>query len=484
MPGTTIAVVGAGFSGTMLSLWLQAFAPAGTRICLIERTGRFAAGDAYTTTNHRHLLNVPAGRMSALPDQPNDFVQWLRRQPAARLGDVVPSEFAFVPRALYGAYLESLLDSGLREARPSRLELLQDAVVRVAHHFDGVTLGLASGAVLNADIAVLATGNAAPSLLHPDVGVLRAAGLWHAGPWDSTAFAGLEPDVPVLLIGSGLTMADAVISLLDAGHTGPVHAISRHGLLPRRHSASHAGPLATANPWPRRLCPLVRAVRGEIAAALAAGHDWRSVIDALRPFNQDLWRGFSDSERSRFLRHLRAWWDVHRHRMPHAAADRIEATLASGQLRVHAGRIVGLGVKEGQASVAFRRRGTEAVATLTAARVIDCTGPATDVTRSTEPLMRSLLSAGIARPDPLRLGLDVATSGALIDRLGQCSGRLFAIGPPTKGVSWEITSVPDIRTRCRDLAHMLGGLLAQGGRSEEHTMPFRTLPMRSPHLAA
>jgi uncharacterized NAD(P)/FAD-binding protein YdhS len=461
MPGTTIAVVGAGFSGTMLSLWLQASAPAGTRICLIERTGAFAVGHAYATSNHRHLLNVPAGRMSAFPDLPGDFVQWLRRQPEARLGDVVPSEAAFVPRALYGAYLRDLLDASLREARSSRLELWQDTVVEVEDRRDGVTLGLASGTVLDADIAVLATGNAPPSLVHCDVGVLRAAGLWRGSPWASGAFASLSPQVPVLLIGSGLTMVDAVISLLDAGHTGPVHVVSRHGLLPRRHSVSHVGPVAPANHWPGRLCPLVRAVRREIARARTTGHDWRQVIDALRPFTQDLWRGFSDCERSRFLRHMRAWWDVHRHRMPQAAADRIEAALAFGQLRVHAGRIVGLGVREGQASITFRRRGAGAVATVRAARVIDCTGPATDVTRSTEPLMQALLRAGVARPDPLRLGLDVAASGALINRLDQPSDRLFAIGPLTKGENWEITSVPDIRTQCRDMARMLGGLLAQ-----------------------
>jgi uncharacterized NAD(P)/FAD-binding protein YdhS len=296
--------------------------------------------------------------------------------------------------------------------------------------------------------------------------------------------AALSPDAPVLLIGSGLTMVDAVISLLDAGHTGSLHAVSRHGLLPQRHAVSHVEPIVPANPWPSGLFPLVRAVRREAAGALAAGQDWRSVIDALRPFNQDLWRGFSDRERSRFLRHLRAWWDVHRHRVPHAAADRIEAALQTRQLRVHAGRITGLGICEGQASLTFRRRGSGAVATLSGVRVIDCTGPVTDVSRSTEPLMRALLRTGIARPDPLALGLDVAISGAVINSLGQAAGRLFAIGPLTKGASWEITSVPDIRAQCRAMALTLGGLLARGVDAGEHTAPFRALPARSPQLVA
>jgi uncharacterized NAD(P)/FAD-binding protein YdhS len=466
MPQPTIAVIGAGFSGTALSLWLQSSCPVGTRIYLIERGHRFAAGRAYATENPSHLLNVPAGRMSMFPDLPQDFVRWLRQQPKSRVGEIVPSESAYVPRSLFGGYLQDRLAVSLSDTRASRLELLHDEVVRAEEHAEKVTLHLASGAKLDADIAVLASGNAHPLPVHPNVAMLDAAGLWRGNPWTPAALARLAPDATVLLVGTGLTMVDAVVTLLDAGHTGPIHALSRHGLLPHRHASPEVAPITLPTPLPNALPQLMRFVRREIARSQAAGTGWRPVIDALRPFTQDLWRGLSGSERGRFLRHLRAFWDVHRHRIPPMVADRIQAALASQQLRIHAGRITGLGVKHGRANVTFRERITGAEHSVQAACVIDCTGPGADVTQSTDPLMQTLLRAGVARPDPLRLGLDVAADGAVLTRFGMPSRRFFAIGPLTKGASWEMTAVPELRTQCRDLARVLAKRLVHFGRSD------------------
>ena len=243
MPQPTIAVIGAGFSGTALSLWLQSSCPVGTRIHLIERGHRFASGRAYATENPSHLLNVPAGRMSMFPDLPQDFVRWLRQQPKSRLGHVVPDEQAFVPRSLFGAYLQDRLAASLSDTRASRLELLHDEVVRAEEGAAKVTLHLASGAKLDADIAVLASGNAHPLPVHPNVAMLDAAGLWRGNPWTPAVLAGLAPDAPVLLVGTGLTMVDTVVTLLEAGHTGPIHALSRHGLLPHRHASPELAPI-------------------------------------------------------------------------------------------------------------------------------------------------------------------------------------------------------------------------------------------------
>lgn len=468
MPQPTIAVIGAGFSGTALSLWLQSSCPVGTRIHLIERGHRFASGRAYATENPSHLLNVPAGRMSMFPDLPQDFVRWLRQQPKSRLGHVVPDEQAFVPRSLFGAYLQDRLAASLSDTRASRLELLHDEVVRAEEGAAKVTLHLASGAKLDADIAVLASGNAHPLPVHPNVAMLDAAGLWRGNPWTPAVLAGLAPDAPVLLVGTGLTMVDTVVTLLEAGHTGPIHALSRHGLLPHRHASPELAPITLPTSRPTGLAPIMRVVRSEIARSQAAGTGWRPVIDALRPFTQDLWRGLSVSERGRFLRHLRAFWDVHRHRIAPTVADRIQAALASQQLRIHAGRIIGLGVDHGLADVTFRERKTGAEHSLQAACVIDCTGPGADVTQTTDPLMQTLLRAGIARPDPLRLGVDVRPDGAVLTRSGAPSHRFFAIGPLTKGANWEMTAVQELRTQCRDLARALARRLVQIGRSDGH----------------
>jgi uncharacterized NAD(P)/FAD-binding protein YdhS len=211
-----------------------------------------------------------------------------QQQPKSVLGDVVPSESTFMPRALYGAYLQHLLGQGVRDARTCKLEMVDDEVIRAEDCADGVILHLASGALLNVDIAVLATGNAPPLPVHPDIIVLEAAGFWRGNPWVPAVFAALDCDEPVLLVGTGLTIVDAVISLLDGGHTGPIHALSRHGLLPRRHAATQAAPPVLPAPLPGHLDPLIRTIRRMIASALEAGQDWRPVIDTLRPYSQDL----------------------------------------------------------------------------------------------------------------------------------------------------------------------------------------------------
>jgi uncharacterized NAD(P)/FAD-binding protein YdhS len=474
-----IAVIGAGFSGTLLSLWLKSSSPAGTRIRLIESGGRFGAGLAYSSDNPNHLLNVPAGRMSAFPDLPLDFVNWLRQQGAERLDGILPTERAFVPRHLYGAYLQHLLDRAMLDNHPTKLELARDHVVGAREHSGDVTLITASGASFVADIAVLAIGNPPPPPVHPDISAVQAAGLWRS-PWEPEAFTALDPQAPVLMVGTGLTMVDAAINLLDAGHTGPIYALSRHGLLPRRHAAFQAAPVILPTPPPQGLASLTRWVRREVACALRAGTAWQPVIDSLRPVATDLWRGLSASERSRFVRHMRAWWDVHRHRMPPQIADRIEAAEDSGQLRICTGRIVRCNVDDGQASVMVRRRGSDSVQKLRAVRVIDCTGAGTDITRSPDRLLRVLLRSGAARPDSLRLGLDVGPDGAVLDRTGAASNRLFAVGPLTKGANWEITAVPDIRCQCRDMARALGKLLAEGGWSDRAAGPMgRRVRIRS-----
>jgi uncharacterized NAD(P)/FAD-binding protein YdhS len=200
---------------------------------------------------------------------------------------------------------------------------------------------------------------------------------------------------------------------------------------------------------------LTRALRQEARLAINSGGTWQSVIDGLRAVTQDIWSGMSVDDRQRFLRHLRTWWDVHRHRIAAPVAARLEAVRASGQLRIHAGRLRSYAIAESGMTVRFQRRGCDDIVTLHAARVVNCSGPATDYRRIADPLVRSLLRDGIGRPDPLRLGLDLSDSCALLDDNGVGSHRLFAVGPVTRAGFWEMTAVPDIRRQCEQLAQHL-----------------------------
>ncbi len=326
-----IAIVGAGFSGTLLALHLLHRCPAPARITLIDRRSQFGRGQAYATGNPSHLLNVPAARMSAFHDRPGHFVEWLRRQPE---GEALAAQ-GFVPRLLFGAYIRHLLSEDMkRPENDGRLRLLRGDVLGLTETEAGLTLALDGDRLAAADMAVLAIGNfppEPPAAAAPD---FLDGPLYCPDPWAPEALAGLDADAAVLLIGTGLTMVDAVVSLLDRGHRGPIHALSRRGLLPRRHApGSPPAPASPVPALPATLVELTRVLRAEMRQAVARGEDWRPVIDRLRPFTQDVWRSLPAADKARFLRHLRPWWDVHRHRMAGTVADRIEAARQSGQLQ-------------------------------------------------------------------------------------------------------------------------------------------------------
>jgi uncharacterized NAD(P)/FAD-binding protein YdhS len=453
---TTVAVIGAGFSGTLLALHLLRHCPSGTRIHLIEKNSRFGRGLAYSTGNPNHLLNVPAGRMSAFSDRPHDFVDWLRTSGADEGASVDGS--SFIERSVFGLYVRHLLNAEIRKADKDRFVLSRGEIVGIDIRQGGLKLRRDHGRRIDADIAVLAVGNfppEAPSVVDPSI---YDTPYYRPDPWAPDTLGDLDPAVPVLLIGTGLTMVDTVISLLDHGHTGPIHALSRRGLLPRRHAAAASAPLLD-RPLPTTITALARFMRAAVERAESAGGNWRSVIDGLRPALQEVWQSMDAANRARFVRHLRPWWDVHRHRIPPVVADRIEQARESGQLAVGAARVAAYRIDAGAVEVTVRPRCDGERTTYRVARVINCSGPGCDYDRIKDPLIRRLLADRHIRPDPLRLGLDVTPQCALRNARGEISRRLYAIGPVTKAVFWEMTSVPDIRRQCESLAAHIAAAL-------------------------
>ncbi len=455
---STIAVIGAGFSGTLLTLHLLRRCAPPTRLVLIERNSQFGRGLAYATGNANHILNVPAGRMSAFHDQPDNFLEWLRGQPAEEGGGDTVTAGTFAPRQAFGAYVRALLNDELRRSGRERLELVRGQVQSIDRSAHPLKLHLDRDRTVEADRAVMAVGNFPPAPMPVETPAFYDTPFYRPDPWAADALAGLDPDRPVLLIGTGLTMVDAVVSLLDQGHTGQIFAISRRGLLPRRHAAVQRMPPDHA-PFPSSPTALTRFLRREAKRALEQGSGWQPIIDELRPFTVDVWQAMSLADRRRFLRHLRPWWDVHRHRMAAQVAARIDAVRASGQLKILVGRVVSYVPGTDDVEVQYRPRAAETLATVRVARVVNCSGPGADYDRVQEPLIRTLLQQGAVRPDPLRLGLDVTGNCALLDRSGAISRRLFAIGPVTKGTFWEMTAVPDIRRQAELVAEYLAGLV-------------------------
>jgi uncharacterized NAD(P)/FAD-binding protein YdhS len=168
-----------------------------------------------------------------------------------------------------------------------------------------------------------------------------------------------------------------------------------------------------------------------------------------------MWLNTGEVERGRFLRHLRPWWDVHRHRIAPRVAERIEAMRADGRLRDVAGKILRVEAVDGGAEVVWRPRGQEQAETLRVRRIVNCTGPQGDLLRTDEPLLRSLLERGLIRPDAQHLGIEVNQQAEAVAADGTAQKRLLAIGPMTRGAFWEIVAVPDIRVQSWALARRL-----------------------------
>jgi uncharacterized NAD(P)/FAD-binding protein YdhS len=426
-----VAIIGAGASGTLTAVQYARIAGEGARGALIDAGARAARGLAYGTPYGAHLLNVPAARMSAFPDDPEHFYRWLR----ARYASAQPGTFA--PRALYGDYLASLLAD---EPAYTRVQRMGGSAVGLTRSSDDWLVHLHDGRTLAARNVVLALGNLPPAdPLHldgdPPTEYIR-------DPWAPGAAVGLSPDAPVLLIGSGLTAVDVAVALRHEGHRGPIYALSRHGRLPHAHTAFTPAPVAfpSACATPRSA---LRYVRGRVAA----GEEWRAVVDSLRPHTTAIWQGWSLSQRSSFLRHLKNLWDVHRHR----AAPEVRAELSVELLR---GRIVSLRSSSSGIAVEWRAYGAPAAEVLSVARVINCTGPASDYARLDLPLVVQMRRAGWLTPDPLRLGVETSMDGQLLDPSGAPVAGLFTLGPLRRPALWESTAIPEIRQQAAALAKL------------------------------
>jgi uncharacterized NAD(P)/FAD-binding protein YdhS len=444
----TVAIVGAGFSGSMLALHLLEAGPPDLRITLIERSAGFGPGLAFGTHNPHHLLNVRVGNMSAFPDRPRHLEHWLATH--ARAESANPA--AFISRGTYGRYLASLLRNAVRGLDGARrLILVHDEAVDLQRSQDGVRLTLAMGRRLELDVVVLAVGNSPPP---PPPGVALETvptAVYAPDPWAKDALADLDNAAPVLLIGTGLTMVDIAVALDAHGHHGRILALSRRGLTPRTHSGFAMVPRTTMVIGDVALSGRARQLRRRAAVV-----GWRAAIDELRPATQAIWREADLTQRRRFLRHLRPWWDVHRHRMAPAVADRIAAMRRDGRLATAAGRIVRVEPDGLGASVIWRPRGAGHEETFRVGRIINCTGLGGDPARASNPLIRGLIERGEARADALALGLEVDEDCQVVDASGHADARLRAIGPITRGSFWESIAVPDIRNQIADLADHLG----------------------------
>lgn len=461
-----ITIVGAGYSGTALAIQLAEAAHEGVEICLVGEAASFGRGIAYGTARPEHFLNVRAHELGLDPEHPGDFADWLDLSDSARHG--------FLPRNVYGDYLADQL-ARTAEAAPGRLSLIHEKVITVQRRQRGFRVYLADGSDFHSDQVVLAVGALPPRALPAVEASLALHPRYVGRPWSEVALDGIEPSARVLIVGTGLTMADVLVTLRRRGHTGPVTAISRHGLVPLPHRSSRQVPIAPP--------ALVKAVEKDgireivhvIRAMAAVGEDWRPLVDGLRPHTQRLWRRLDDDERARFLRHVRPYWEAHRHRIAPEVAQELEQARAAGQLDVQAAHLLHARLDRDEIHTLVRRRGEEHAQSRDFDVLVRATGFDTDIARTNHALVAHLREAELLAPDALGLGVQATAQGEVIDRHGDVVAGLHVLGPLQRGQLWEITAVPELRSAAWRLGQRL---LAVGDARPVHASAFDPLPRR------
>ena len=452
----TIVIVGGGFSGTVLAANLLRRPPPGpTRLILIERANEVARGAAYAERSFPYLLNVPASRMSADSAAPKEFLEFAQR----RIPKVTGEDF--LPRSLYGEYLsEVLLAAQLSAPANIRLEVVHGSVAnlrRIERHLP-LRVELEDGRRFTADDVALALGNPKPASL-PVAKTVLTHPAYVVDPW--TVDLKFNRSQTVLLIGTGLTTADIInVAASDPQRTPTLHALSRHGLVPPRQTPFRPDAfkgdgnalLLAASTSLRRLVSTVRLLAHE---AEQMGGDWREAITFVRNMAPTIWQRLPERDRVRFLRHVRAYWDIYRHRLPPELIQKIDTLRHSERLTIHAGHIKRFIPHDERIEVVWRPRGSQQLCTQQFDRVINCTGPDYAIARSTEPLWSNLVQCGLCVPDTLGLGLRTGPHGAVIDADGWPGPHLFYVGPMLRADHWEATAAHELRGHAEKLAALL-----------------------------
>ncbi|MBD9599171.1 FAD/NAD(P)-binding protein [Pseudomonas sp. PDM10] len=448
-----IAIVGAGFSGTLTAInTLRANPGTGLRILLIEKTSQICRGLAYRYDDDNLLLNVPAGNMSAIADEPNDFVAFCEEL------DPAFNAKSFISRRLYGEYLEQKLKDAM-DQYPGVISIVNAQVnaVHLSTDCKPYRLQLENAEDVMADKVVLALGHFAPKL---PAGIPVAMSSQVVSALDFAAIDVLDRDAPVVVLGMGHTAIDAVFRLTSCNPGRKVYMISRRGLLPFGHRFNPQPPRTSGFPsWlaslPMTIRAYTRAARKEAKAREADGGNWRDMLNELRPHTATLWKNLSDTERGKFLQRVVPYWDIHRHRLAPASERRIKQLIESGQVVQLAGRVRGVEKFCSGLRINVALRGHQGVSSIEVGALINGTGPSYDIAAVDQPILNQLLHDGLIKQDRQKIGLEVDEHYQLITTGGDSLRGLHYIGPMLKAKYWEAIAVPELRIHAQQLGQGL-----------------------------
>ena len=460
-----IAVVGGGFSGAVFGLQLARKATVPVAIDIVEPRPLLGGGLAYSTNDPSHRINVPASKMSVFAEQPAHFDEWLRRSdtPAIEGGAIWSDGQVYPQRGVFGRYVASLVEDANR-TETAHIRHLRDTAMSARRYNGGYRLRLAGDAECVADMLVIATGHPAPARPPLLVAALGDDPAVISDPWADGALNHIPKQAAVLIIGTALTMADVVASLHRSGHTGAITAFSRRGLLSSGHVAVPA-PYGYFNRSPPQYTALGlwRSVRRAISVAVQAGVPWQAVIDDVRSNGTAIWEALSVSERRRFLRHCRTYWDVHRYRVAPQVEAILEQKRADGSLEALSASLLQVRRNKCRIEVLLRLRRCAGAGEIL--RVVDAivvaTGPAQSGVIDRSPLLLSLSRQSLIRPDPNGLGLDVDHGSRAIGVDGEGNSTLLVAGPLARGRFGELMGLPQVSEHAAMLAEKVAAWAAE-----------------------
>jgi uncharacterized NAD(P)/FAD-binding protein YdhS len=446
-----ITIIGAGLSGTLLAMnLLKASTDETISIKLVDKRDENDLGPAFST-NEDYLLNVHAGKMGAVSNEPQHFCNWLKNK------GIKVDQMDFLPRKLYREYVQDLFQNALQSKNPNvKFERIQDEAIEIKLNGNHAQIILAGGNRITSDKIVLALGNFPPRNPQLKNNEFLESSFYVQNPWNSGFINAISREATVFFIGTGQTMVDLACGLHRHGHKGKIFAISRHGFLPLTHKLTESyPPFYDKLKNIKSITVLLRIIRKEIENAERTGFDIRAVIDSLRPYTQDIWMGLDYGEKRKFLMHLFRYWEIVRSRIPQESGDVINRMMSTGQLNIITGRITDMKVMEKFIEVIYTFRRTTKQKIQKADIVINCIGPELDYSKIQSRLVKNLLKVGIIQPDPLNLGLNAKPDGRIIQGDGTVSNNFFTIGLPLRGILWETLAAPEIREQAKNLSEIL-----------------------------
>jgi uncharacterized NAD(P)/FAD-binding protein YdhS len=455
-----IGIIGGGFTGTMAVVHLISKATRPCEIILINEKSNLNKGIAYNSYSKKHLLNVITAKMSAYADNPDHFLDWVMQQKEFEHQERTLISVSFLPRQLYGEYLTHIWNESLAVSRSKNIQItvLNNNVLDIDMKDNSVLLFLDGDKSILVDECIIATGNNIPR--NP---VIRNDNFYSSknyfqNPWKIESVTNVGEFDPVLIIGNGLTMVDTVLGLLEKGFKGKIYSISPNGfnILAHRHTGIHYSKLSEELKQGSSLYDLVALINRHIKAIRQYGISAEPVIDSLRPQTQKIWINLSMHEKQVFMSRLRHLWGVARHRVPLHTHDKIQQLRIEGRLHICPGKIIDLVEGNSGIVVEYNDAKDHETKMLTVSRVINCTGPETDLMKLENSFLKNCLLKGMLTQDALKLGINANTETfEIINEAGKSYANLFAIGSNLKGVLWESTAVNELRVQVEKLAERL-----------------------------